>query len=105
MIVGTDGNCIETCGDGLRFQLTGCDDGNTKDGDGCSSDCLPEPGYMCHGGSSTSKDTCYYLRTEIVGAKVNDYNDILLNFSRPIYFKKGYIDSSDLKLFYRSESG
>lgn len=39
MLVGTDGNCVETCGDGLRFDLTGCDDGNTKNGDGCSSTC------------------------------------------------------------------
>jgi len=37
MLVGTNGICVETCGDGYRFSLTGCDDGNKKDGDGCSS--------------------------------------------------------------------
>ena len=26
-----------------------CDDGNTIDGDGCSSDCMIEPGFECNG--------------------------------------------------------
>ena len=34
----TGGTCIETCGDGRLFTLE-CDDNNTNDGDGCSSQC------------------------------------------------------------------
>lgn len=30
--------CTEICGDGMKF-VSGCDDGNTVDGDGCSSQC------------------------------------------------------------------
>lgn len=30
--------CVETCGDGKRFELD-CDDGNRIDGDGCNRDC------------------------------------------------------------------
>jgi cysteine-rich repeat protein len=30
--------CVEVCGDGVLYNLE-CDDGNTVDGDGCSSTC------------------------------------------------------------------
>lgn len=49
-----------TCGDGCAFadgnsacprpeadSQERCDDGNTNDGDGCSSQCLVEPGFSC----------------------------------------------------------
>ena len=37
------------CGDGKKDLSEGekCDDGNTEDGDGCSSACTVEPGYGC----------------------------------------------------------
>jgi fibro-slime domain-containing protein len=36
------------CGNGMRTSNEACDDANTKDGDGCSADCLGiEPGYSC----------------------------------------------------------
>jgi fibro-slime domain-containing protein len=36
------------CGDGTRSADEACDDGNTRDGDGCAADCLGiEPGYSC----------------------------------------------------------
>ena len=51
--------CITVWGDGLRVGSEVWDDRNTSNGDGCSSDCsLIESGYMCTGGSSTSKDIC-----------------------------------------------
>ena len=39
------------CGDGLIDFMSGdyCDDGNTTDGDGCSSDCVVETGFSCYG--------------------------------------------------------
>ena len=39
--------CQSICGDGLHVAGEGCDDGNTRDGDGCSADCQREPGYFC----------------------------------------------------------
>uniref|UniRef100_A0A6U4TQQ1 Tyrosine-protein kinase ephrin type A/B receptor-like domain-containing protein n=1 Tax=Hemiselmis andersenii TaxID=464988 RepID=A0A6U4TQQ1_HEMAN len=40
---------LPACGDGRRDKPQGetCDDGNTSDGDGCSSTCTVEPGYGC----------------------------------------------------------
>jgi fibro-slime domain-containing protein len=36
------------CGDGERAKSEACDDGNKRDGDGCSADCLAvEPGFSC----------------------------------------------------------
>jgi uncharacterized repeat protein (TIGR01451 family) len=36
--------CLEVCGDGIKEPTEWCDDGNTLDGDGCSSDCEIEWG-------------------------------------------------------------
>jgi cysteine-rich repeat protein len=38
---------IPICGDGVTSGAEGCDDGNTTNGDGCSSACAVEPGYVC----------------------------------------------------------
>ena len=48
----------EICGDGIRFNSisTYWDDKNTINGDGWSSTCNIESGYICTGGSLTSKD-------------------------------------------------
>ena len=50
----------EVWGDGIRFNsnATYCDDGNSLNGDGCSSTWSIETGWNCSGGSSTLKDTC-----------------------------------------------
>lgn len=50
MIVGSSGACLETQGDGENFGLNQCDDGNTIDGDGCSSEGIVEKDYYCKGG-------------------------------------------------------
>ena len=39
--------CTAVCGDGLVFPGEACDDGNTTNGDGCSSTCTVEPGATC----------------------------------------------------------
>lgn len=51
---GGGSTCLEgvplpqSCGDGVLNEDESCDDGNTLDGDGCSSDCLcVAPGYQC----------------------------------------------------------
>lgn len=51
--------CQEICGDGMKF-VSECDDGNTRNGDGCSSTCEVETDYVCKGGSAYAKDTCQH---------------------------------------------
>jgi uncharacterized repeat protein (TIGR01451 family) len=57
---GTDQDCLEyetavldfnvaVCGDGLITSIEQCDQGNTTNGDGCSSVCTVEPGWQCSG--------------------------------------------------------
>lgn len=41
------------CGDGSVTEDEQCDDGNAMDGDGCTSDCVLEPGYACNGQPSS----------------------------------------------------
>jgi cysteine-rich repeat protein len=38
---------MKICGDAFKVELEQCDDGNTTNGDGCSSICTIEPGYEC----------------------------------------------------------
>jgi fibro-slime domain-containing protein len=42
-------SCVSTCGDGLKLPNDNeqCEDGNTVNGDGCSSTCQFEPGFGC----------------------------------------------------------
>jgi len=43
----TSSSCRAKCGDGVRASVEQCDDGNAKDGDGCSHDCRHEdPGIL-----------------------------------------------------------
>lgn len=55
-ITGVDTTGVDTtegetgggaCGDGVVDEGEGCDDGNTGDDDGCSSDCAVEEGWTC----------------------------------------------------------
>ena len=52
---------VETpeCGNGITENNEKCDDGNTTDGDGCTSKCTIEDGYTCpgKGGACTKEDT------------------------------------------------
>ncbi len=44
---------VATCGNGMVEGGETCDDGNTADGDRCSSNCQVEPGSVCYGAPST----------------------------------------------------
>ena len=39
-----------------------CDDGNTIDGDGCSSNCMVEVHYRCTKGDEYTPSVCTYVR-------------------------------------------
>lgn len=43
---------LSTCGNGVVEGSEECDNGDTKDGDGCSSLCKIEPGWTCSGNPS-----------------------------------------------------
>jgi cysteine-rich repeat protein len=46
----TTGRCADICGDGIMISDL-CDDGNTLNGDGCSSVCTIEPLWNCKNSS------------------------------------------------------
>lgn len=43
----------------------GCDDNNIIDGDGCSSECKQEVGYLCTNGSNISPSICTYIASPL----------------------------------------
>ncbi len=47
----------EVCGDGALDPGEACDDGNTRDGDGCSTSCAVEAGFTCVGQPSSCTPT------------------------------------------------
>src|SRR5512142_2003851 len=50
---------LGTCGNGVLTSNKACDDGNTKSGDGCSSDCKTlEPGWTCRVAGKPCTPTC-----------------------------------------------
>ena len=55
-----DSNCIDKCGDGIIIQHE-CDDNNTANGDGCSSECKQEKGYYCSRNNSDSPSKCIFI--------------------------------------------
>jgi cysteine-rich repeat protein len=93
------GNCNEICGDGLLIKYQ-CDDGNRRNGDGCSSNCLIEQGWTCTNSSSGSQ--CLLTSPlSMTLQKVQKYareNSILmmLEISLPLY-----LDSSNFKLLVK----
>ena len=64
-----------------------CDDGNTKNGDGCNNKCVVESGFKCFGGSKQGPDTC----VDSIGPiyKINriskNNRDIEIKFDKPVY--------------------
>ena len=49
--------CDEVCGDGWIFEDQ-CDDGNNKNGDGCSSECKIEKGWTCKKTGTEGPSVC-----------------------------------------------
>jgi len=53
-----DEGACGVCGNGVIEGVEECDDGGTTDGDGCSSACMVESGYMCAGQPSVCTSVC-----------------------------------------------
>jgi uncharacterized delta-60 repeat protein len=56
--IQADHSYMSICGDGTVAASEACDDGDTNNGDGCSSTCQVEPGYVCNGSPSICQLTC-----------------------------------------------
>lgn len=78
-----NGECVEICGDGKLFSLA-CDDGNSVDGDGCSSSCEIESYYACASGTATTPSHCVYqnrMKLVLESIKpVKDANRVVISF-------------------------
>lgn len=75
---------VPNWGNGLREASEECDDSNYLSGDGCSHKCKVEKGWVCTGGSLTSKDTCtrtIAAPTVKLEEPVLDFEKIYLEFS------------------------
>ena len=78
---GSSDSCNTSCGDGETAGAEACDDGNTDDGDGCSSTCSIEAGFTCSGESACSLYVCSWITGNevcgdcyILGAERDDVN-------------------------------
>jgi cysteine-rich repeat protein len=90
----TDSNdasqCKEICGDGINLGYYECDDGNSNDGDGCSSECNYEGILMCISSRVTKMETCFhYMLPRFKVICFNKSESVSVKFSRPML-----IDSS-----------
>jgi cysteine-rich repeat protein len=69
--------CVNTCGDGVlqtKFGET-CDDGNVVEGDGCSSACQVESGYVCQGAIVSTCNTVCGDSIKTFDEECDDGND------------------------------
>ena len=71
-----DGNCVTpSCGDGVTTAPEQCDDGNLRNGDGCTSDCMlatcgngvAEAPEECDDGNTSDTDACADCRVARCG--------------------------------------
>ena len=63
------GECVEICGDGVLLERQ-CDDGNIKNGDGCSDQCVIEEHYVCSNEASAVSICKLDVDVEIQGMDV-----------------------------------
>ena len=88
---------MANCGNGVVDVGETCDDGNTVSGDGCSSTCQLETGFLCMAG--TPAETCY-CNPHILSARWIDYwGAIEIRFKGNVYYNGTATRSSDPKTF------
>ena len=83
MTRGANNKCAEICGDGVR-RNDECDDGNNRDGDGCSSQCKIEDEWRCSGGGKYSTDTCIKIPMVKISQDKELPSVVLLKFNKPM---------------------
>ncbi|KAL4428862.1 hypothetical protein ABPG74_001349 [Tetrahymena malaccensis] len=94
--------CQEQCGDGKRItNQKECDDGNTINGDGCSSSCKVEDGWKCSGGSATSPDVCQNIAPIIMvltSQNVDKGPIVTITFNKHIRIATSWEDATQMKI-------
>ena len=77
--------CDEICGDGLYLKLSECEDGNLANGDGCSSHCSIEAGFVC--GADTSEGP-FWCSLEgpptLLSLEISEDLQVKIVFSEPL---------------------
>ena len=80
--------CREVCGDGFNVGELECDDGNSFNEDGCSSDCMVEECYTCSGGNELNKDTCVDICSPICNIEeITPLLTVLVVCNEPVILK------------------
>ena len=77
-------HCIEICGDGINLGQVECDDGNNLNGDGCSSDCRIEQGFMCRRRDGGLPDLCIDVLPPKAVANMKKGNVLEIKFTEPV---------------------
>ncbi len=62
-----------------------CDDGNNIDGDGCSKECMKEPGFLCLT-NANGRDVCRDIVAPTATLKVKTRNELIVQFTEPVLF-------------------
>ena len=75
------------CGDGFLGLDEDCDDGNTTDGDGCSSSCAEEPGFRC------TENTVEFPSTIDFRVTYRDFKSRMDSGGHPHFKRAGEFDS------------
>eukprot|EP00826_Nyctotherus_ovalis_P037999 TRINITY_DN3520_c0_g1_i10.p1 TRINITY_DN3520_c0_g1~~TRINITY_DN3520_c0_g1_i10.p1 ORF type:complete len:539 (+),score=102.67 TRINITY_DN3520_c0_g1_i10:155-1771(+) len=83
---------VERCGDGINLRQYECDDGNLDDGDGCSSECRVEEGYVCESREG-SADTCTDVTFPTAVLTLRAENLLVIDFDTEV---ASSVDSSSL---------
>ena len=88
-------NCSDICGNGYFYNYTSniqCNDGNVISNDGCSSQCIIEPNYVCPRYNYSSYKKCViFTPLSIALTPTNDQTMVFLQFNRAI---SQYIDDN-----------
>lgn len=74
---------IEICGDDINLKMRECDDGNEKDGDGCSSDCRVEEGFVCQSYEGRA-DVCTDVRAPSAILSIKKENTLAIRFNKTV---------------------
>lgn len=101
-----EGAPSEGCGNGLIAASESCDDGNTEDGDGCSSTCAIESEWNCAGApSKCCSDSDKYKNLTFKGwatgfsettLKYGQYNDSCTNLTSIVEMTCVYVPNGSL---------
>lgn len=95
-----DKSCQPKCGDNYVLKVESCDDGNSVEGDGCSTSCTVDQDWLCIGryaqGSTCKINTTIQL-TYMGAERVTKSNTAIFYFSlSPTFDKYSDINFNDI---------